>query len=507
MLPGRAYGPHEILQILWGRKWIIVGLVSVGAAISIGLVRWLPKQYRSEALLMVVPQRIPESYVKATVTEKVEDRLATLSDRTLSRARLQQTILDFDLYRDRVKNESMEDVVLQMKRDVKIAVNRNETISVSFTSADPVKAQQVAERLASLFITENSQDRESQAQNTSEFLEAQLEDAKRRLMEHERKLEDYRRRYSGQLPEQGAANLQVVQGSEAQRLSLADALNRARERRTLVDRQLLELQSADPIVRSTATSLVVGESSLTTPSPEQRLVAARKALEALRATRTPLHPDLRAAERRVADLEAELRDRPVVNVESAQPAGLDPMEAARLRRVRDLEMQLADIDLEIKEKVEADARLRGRISEYQNRLEALPTRQSELVELTRDYETLQGMYQSLLTKKEESKISADLERESAGEQFRIIEPPVVPQRPTWPNVLFIYLGGIGGGLFLALALIGLGEYVDSSIRTEDDIARVLKVPVLAAIPVLALEGRRDDKRGLLSAFLRWRRAA
>lgn len=505
MLPGRTYSPNDIVQILWGRRLLIAGMVSLGAALAFGAVRWLPKQYRAEALLMVVPQRIPENYVKATVTEKVEDRLVTLSERTLSRARLQQIVLDFDLYSDRLKRESIEDVVARMKGDVKIAVNRNETISVSFTSSDPVRAQQVTERLATLFISENSQDRKSQAQNTNEFLEAQLVDAKTRLMDQEKKLEDYRRQYAGQLPEQGTANLQVVQGSEAQRLSLADALNRARERRTLVERQLLEVQAESRVpVYAVAEN---AERAAANQTPEQRLLAARQTLEDLKATKTPLHPDLKAAQRRVAEIEAELRGRPAGDTESPEHALAvsDPAASARQRRIRDLELQLADIDLEVKEKTEADARLRATIAEYQGRLEALPTRQSELVNLTRDYQTLQEMYQSLLTKKEESKIAADLERESVGEQFRIIEPPIVPQRPAWPNVLLIYLGATGGGLLLALGLIGFEEYSDSSIHTEEDIARVLKVPVLAAIPVMTLTVEHQESRGPFSAFRFWRR--
>ena len=59
---------------------------------------------------------------------------------------------------------------------------------------------------------------------------------------------------------------------------------------------------------------------------------------------------------------------------------------------------------------------------YQGRLEAMPARETELIELTRDYSTLQQMYSGLLAKNEESKIAANLERRQIGEQFKVLDP-------------------------------------------------------------------------------------
>jgi capsular polysaccharide biosynthesis protein len=89
-----------------------------------------------------------------------------------------------------------------------------------------------------------------------------------------------------------------------------------------------------------------------------------------------------------------------------------------------------------------------------------------------------------LTKREESKISANLERQSAGEQFEIIEPPQLPLRPFRPNRLLIYLGGISAGLMFGVGFTALSVYRESGFASEDDIARVLSVPVLAVIPIM-----------------------
>ena len=113
---------------------------------------------------------------------------------------------------------------------------------MSYISWDPATAQRVTERLAGLYIEENLRDRENVTEDTNRFLESQLQDAKRRLLEHEQKLEEYRRRYAGQLPSQLPGNLQAIQNAQMQMQSLSESVNRARERRLLVERQLADAQ-------------------------------------------------------------------------------------------------------------------------------------------------------------------------------------------------------------------------------------------------------------------------
>jgi uncharacterized protein involved in exopolysaccharide biosynthesis len=84
-----------------------------------------------------------------------------------------------------------------MRQDIDVKTTANESFKVSYVSQDAKIAQKTTERLASLFIEENSRDRANVAEDTNQFLESQLQDARRRLVEQEKKLEEYRRRYSG----------------------------------------------------------------------------------------------------------------------------------------------------------------------------------------------------------------------------------------------------------------------------------------------------------------------
>jgi uncharacterized protein involved in exopolysaccharide biosynthesis len=118
-----------------------------------------------------------------------------------------------------------------------------------------------------------------------------------------------------------------------------------------------------------------------------------------------------------------------------------------------------------------------------------------MVALTRDYGTLEKTYTSLLSKSEDATMAANLERRQIGEQFKVIDPARLPERPFSPNRLQIYLGGLFGGLLFGVGIVGLIEYRDASLRSENDVIAALALPVLATIPaIMTSRDRRIEKR-------------
>jgi hypothetical protein len=123
---------------------------------------------------------------------------------------------------------------------------------------------------------------------------------------------------------------------------------------------------------------------------------------------------------------------------------------------------------------------------YQSRLDAAPIREAELTELMRDYETIQTIYRGLLAKREDSKVAANLEVRQVGEQFRVLDPARVPEAPFSPDRTRIELLGVAVGLLIGLGAAGLREYLDQTLKTEDDVRNVLGLPVIATVPVLTI---------------------
>ena len=128
----------------------------------------------------------------------------------------------------------------------------------------------------------------------------------------------------------------------------------------------------------------------------------------------------------------------------------------------------------------------------------MPGHESELTSLMRDYETLQTSYKNLLGKQQDSKISANLERQQIGEQFKILDAARLPERPYYPNRIRITAIGFGIGLMLGLGIAGFLEYRDTTLRTEDEIVKMLVLPVVAAIPIMiAIAERQRNRRNVI----------
>jgi len=496
VLPGKKYTVDEIVRILLRRKWLILVPAVLGVAGSVGVARKIAPLFRSETLIMVVPQRIPDTYVKSTVSQKPEERLSTISDQILSRSRLEPIIMDLNLYPQLRARGIMEDVVQRMRNDAKVLQEGKESIRVSYISTDPKLAQQVTARLAGWVIEENIRYRASVSESANQFLDSQLADAKRRLVEHEKKLEVYRERFAGQLPSQLQGNLQAISNAQLQLQAVSESLNRARERRLMIERQIADAETF-PVAASTDPAPPPATAdNVAAMTTAQQLELAQNRLAVLKMRLTEDHPDVRTTERTIRDLQAKLEDEAKRAPVSAPIKPVSTAEQLRQKRLRDLRGEMQVTEHQIGAGEAEEGRLKRVIGDYQAKVDAVPSRESELVELTRDYSTLQAQYSSLLEKREESKLAANLERNQIGEQFKILDPASLPEKPhNRKQRLTVLAGGSLAGLALGLAIVALLEIRDSSFKVEEDVIRVLTLPVLALVPVIISDAqRRADLR-------------
>ncbi len=360
MLPGRKYGFEDFLRIAWQRKWVIALPAALIAGATVMYARALPDIFRSETTILIVPQRVPESYVRATVTSRIEDRLGSLRQQILSRGKLEPLIITYHLYEPERAVMPMEAVVERMRQAINVDIVRDDAFNISYVSTSATAAKAVAERLASLFIEENTTEREVLAEGTNQFLETQLEGARKRLEDHEAKLADYRRRYAGALPSQLDSNLQILQSLNLQVQGITNDSARDRDALLVVDRSLndADAAAAPAAARTDATSAGT--------SLPDRLAAAKASLDELRTRLKPEHPDVVATQKLVADLEQKVAAAPVAprsgTVRSANPAAD--------RRLEELRAQRDNLTRDIARKQEEEARIHREIASYQARVGA-----------------------------------------------------------------------------------------------------------------------------------------
>jgi polysaccharide chain length determinant protein (PEP-CTERM system associated) len=477
----RSYTLNEIWNIGVRNRWVILVPVAIGLAAAPFLARFAPLRYRSEALILVVPPQVPGSYVQRTVVESIEDRLPSITARILSRSRLETIILDLDLYKKERAREVMEDVVERMRlRDVQTTATGKDVDSfrVSYESDNPETAQKVTERLTAFYVEQNVLERANQAEGTTQLIAAQLENTKQRLSEQEKKVEAYRKAHPGQLPSQLGGNLQAIQNSQMQLQNLNEQINRAHERRLRVEREIASLDAL-PLPPPSA---LPGSAE---PTTAELLEAARAARASLVGRYKPDHPEFQRVERQIAELTAKLESEAPLSARTPEkPVNL--AEAVQQQKRLGLQAELSIADGQLKEYRRQEEQLRKTMASYQAKVDVLPTRESELTELTREYNTLSAAYSDLLLKRENASLAANLERRQFGENFTVVDPASRPERPFNEVQRYgVMFSGAAAGLVLAVVVIGLREWRDSSFRSKDEVIKVLSLPVLASIPAMA----------------------
>src|SRR2546422_5802379 len=250
----------DVLLEVWSRhKWLATLVFTGPFVVTVSLAIALPNLYRSTATLLVQRPEVSETFVKSSVTSELETRMQTISQEILSRSRLQDLIIRFDLYPEFRKRVSPEDVVDRMRRDIRMEFKgrdirmeakavepqgeRGATVAftLSFRGRDPETVANVTNTLASLFVEENLKLRERQATGTAEFLRVQLEEMKKKLDSQERQLSEFKERHLGELPEQTPVNLTVLE-----RLNMELRLNHATQIQVMewLDREDLTRQLA-----------------------------------------------------------------------------------------------------------------------------------------------------------------------------------------------------------------------------------------------------------------------
>jgi uncharacterized protein involved in exopolysaccharide biosynthesis len=263
--------------------------------------------------------------------------------------------------------------------------------------------------------------------------------------------------------------------------SVNESTNRAQERRLLIERQIADTREVPlpaPPVGTTDNPVPMGTA--------QQLELARTRLALILQRYTPNHPEVVSLQRLIADLSLKLEGEVAVGaiVEPKRP--LTPAETAQQKRILELQAELAVIDYQLSANKAEAARLQRAIGDYQSKVDVVPTRESELVELTRDYGTMQTAYTNLLVKRENSMLAANLERRQIGEQFKLLDTASLPQRPyNQAQRLGVMFSGAGGGLLLGLLVVALLEYRDQSFKAEEEVLKAVSVPVLALIPVMS----------------------
>jgi polysaccharide biosynthesis transport protein len=470
--------------IVWGASWVI------------------PPRYQSTTLILVEEPSMPTNYVQPNVSENLQDRLQSITQQILSRTRLLSIIDKLHLFEGGLEKSTPDQKVDLMRKAIEVELVKSEDqkqitgFTVGFSAGDPRVAQQVTGELTDLFIDENLKSRQQASEDTTKFIENELENARTTLAEQEGKVRDFEARHEGELPSQQASNLQILSGLQTQLQSEQDALNNAKQQGVYyesLEQQYKGLTGVDE--KSPTTTL---------PAIDQQLDALRSKLANLKSHYTDRYPDVQNLKNEIARTE-KMRDDLVASLKdngkgSKQGEGGSSTGDLALRSqnqmLLQLDSQLHANKVDVGNRDKAVAELKGRINDYQARLNLQPQTEQELADLTRGYDQSKANFDDLLKKKNDSTMATSMEEMQQGERFKMLDPPSLPTTPDFPNRLKFCGIGLGVGLALGLAVAGGMEFIHDRMYSESAIKAELPVAIIAEIPeiVMPSDERKRKKR-------------
>lgn len=476
------FDPLDYVSVFNRRKWWFIVPVVLAIVIGTALVWTLPRSYQATTTIAVSAARVAPNLVGAIEIDK-QERMRAVSQQLLSRpvlertARLehldQQGSIDAAIadLRSNV-SVSMPDSITPGSSGQQLSADQRaslDTYIVSYVDDTPETAQRILNRLAQVFAAENSKSREMRAQDTSQFIEGQLQASGVRLNALEAKLREMKESNMGRLPEQTNANLAMVAALQRQLESNATATRGEQDRLSMIERQIQSMQQG----ADDAAAIAKGTPA---ESAQTRVASLRQELAAAQLTYTDKHPEVIRLKQELSDAEkgaAAERTRPAsdrmatLNANFEYRAVLKDRDTTKMR-ISELQRQTAGIN--------------AQIGSYQSRVEAAPRVEQQLVSVQREYDLERNTYNDLSQKKQSSLLNEDVQRKQGGEQFAVLVPAGLPSEPFKPKPFRVMLMALAAGLVLGgVAMIGR-EYLDRSVHDARGLRDEFELPVLAEIP-------------------------
>ena len=465
---------RTLFTVLRRRKLLIVAVAVPVFAAFVAAAYLLPPTYRAETLLEFEPVFDP-GHDHATIPHelKVEHQLPRITELVYRPSLLERTIRETGLFPDsgeRIPQAALD--ALKSRIDIRVVGERS--FALGFEAREPDEAVQVASSLADHLIGTTRGEREQRAEETAEFIAAQLELVAERLKEQEQGIEAYKQRWVHEIPEHVPTSLQLLEGTQDRLQAVSAAVIDDEGRRAALLREISELERQ-------------GVSDRPAKSPaEVRLEDLRMELRQLQRRYTEEHPEVRRARAEIEELEAAVAQGTLAATATPEPSAL------QLRYLQ-LQAELEAVEERLSAARSERSALTAERSSYQGRIQAAPRHEAAVAAMVREYEHTREQYHTLQMQLEEARRAEDLEKTSQAAVFRILEPARTPAGPASPNRQRLFLMGLLAALGLGLGAAFLVEQVDPTFRDVDELESGLGLPVLAAVPQAPRSARRRSR--------------
>ena len=463
--PGRDLFEYLEIPLRYPRYMWTPFVVIMSMALILAIAT--PRKYRSATLILVEPSKVSDYFVTPMSSETVDKRLQTIRQILLSRTRLEKILTEVKPDPEMV-GRPLSVVVGAMRAAIHIQVQGNDSFSIEYVNRDPKKAARVTNMLAEQFIEDTKYLRENLSNQTREFIESNLGEARHDLETREAALRRIKQQNWGALPEQLDTNLRMLTQLQFEQQTLGENMRTMEARRAGLESALVERRA-----------VAAPGSEASDADPRAQLAKLQAQYSALRDRYTDEHPETKSLRQRIDRLEQRLTNPATEG--GAVGASPRKLVSADLQ-VATLEATLQRLETEIDSLKARREKLDASMGDLQQRVEKTPRVEEALVAVTRDYQQLKDRYTGLVRKDLDARMAGKMEEHWQGNYFRILDPAAVPERPVRPYGFLFTAGGLVLGLLGGLAGTFVADFLDDSVKSPRALEALLPQPLLAVVP-------------------------
>ena len=481
-----------VLRGMWKRRWLGVVVAWVVGAASVAAVLAIPDKYEASARIFVDTQSILRPLMSGLVTQPNVDQQVMLLSRTLiNRPNVEKLIRMADLDLNVQSKVDREALVETLMASLKINnTSRDNIYTITYRDTQPEHAKRVVQSLVSIFVESNLGDSRKDTEAARKFLDKEIAGYEKKLEEAEARLKEFKLRNLANQNSEGKDHFAQMSATgallEQSRLELREAQNS----RDALRRQI---QGEEPTVLPDSSQEPIA--GVAVPEIDSRIDALKRNLDAMLQRFTDKHPDVVSTRRLIKDLEGQKQQEIVARRKTAVT---NPSVSVNANPVyQQLKVTLSEMEARV-------AALQTRVGEYQARYDRLksaislvPQIEAEFTQLNRDYEINRKNYEQLVQRRESASLGSEMDN-TAGVDFRLIDPPRASPKPVAPNrTLFLPLT-----LLLALVAGVAATFAASQLRPVFFDSRSLReacgLPLLGTVSMLVdEESQRRDRKDLL----------
>ncbi len=478
------------LRGIWRYRWL-----AVAASWAVAIAGWMyiatiPDEYRSSARVFVDTNSMLRPLLQGlTIQPDHVQRVALMSRMLLNRPNLEKIVRMSDLDMGVRTAGEREALLSDIQKRISIGGDRRNPslYTVAFEHTQPETAKRVVQSLVSIFIEEALTSDQRATASAQNFIDQEIADYETRLKESEQRLADFKREHAGLLPGEGGGYYGALEKAKADLENAELALQEALNRRKQLAEQLEEQDDA----------LGSGPEDLMPETFEDpRISNLRAKLDELLLRYTDRHPDVIELRRVIAEIR-ERNKNAGPGLQSAFAAVSVPSDTI----YGSLRMAVSEADALVASMEARVADYAVRVKEIEEKIDSIPDIEAEMKQLTRNYSTLAQQHGALLQRRESARLSEQVEKTTEGVKFRVIDPPVVPLKPSAPNRAalagLVLVLAVGAGVAVALAM--------DLVRPVFDDRRLLYqatgLPVFGTVALVQSYSERRKERLMLIPFI------